>query len=101
MKIYGGGGGVYIRYSERISQPYQGGYGGYKVDCVTCSLRDGVGYYALAGISVALDRSQMFRIGGGVKSYRGATSGDPLGSVPGVETRDRWTYIFATFGISF
>jgi hypothetical protein len=99
FQIYGGGGGVYIRYSERISQPFQGGY--YRVECVSCALRDGVGYYAVAGASIALDRSQMFRIGAGVKSYRGATSGDRLGAVPGIETRDRWTYIFGTFGISF
>jgi hypothetical protein len=99
VQIYGGGGGVYIRYSERISQPFQGS--GYRVSCVSCALRDGVGYYAVVGVSVGIDRSQFFRLGAGTKVYRGATSGDPLGPVPGVETRDRWYNIFATLGISF
>lgn len=99
VQIYGGGGGVYIRYSERIHQPFQNS--GFKIDCVSCSLRDGLGYYAVVGASIAIDRGQIFRIGGGTKVYRGATSGDPLGPVPGGETRDRWYNIFGTLGISF
>jgi hypothetical protein len=99
VQIYGGGGGVYIRYSERIHQPFQNS--GFRVSCVSCSLRDGVGYYAVAGVSIAIDRAQLIRVGGGTKVYRGATSGDPLGPVPGVETRDRWYNIFGSVGISF
>ena len=41
------------------------------------------------------------RIGFGSKVYRGATDGDPLGPVPGVETTDRWITFFGTFGFSF
>jgi hypothetical protein len=99
VHVYGGGGGVYIRYSERIRQPYSGW--GYRVDCASCALRDGLGYYAVAGVNVALDQAQFLRLGAGTKVYRGATSGDPLGPVPGVETRDHWYTIFATVGISF
>lgn len=99
LQIFGGGGGAYIRYSERLRQPFQD-YG-YRFDCPQCALRDGLGYYASAGATVALDRMQMFRVGGGVKVYRGAVSGDPLGAVPGGETRDRWVNIYGSFGVSF
>jgi hypothetical protein len=99
VQIYGGGGGVYIRYSERIRQPFQDS--GFRIDCPECALRDGLGYYASAGVSIAIDRLQMFRVGVGTKVYRGAVSGDPLGPVPGGETRDRWVNIFGSFGVSF
>lgn len=99
LQIYGGAGGAYIRYSERIRQPFQGS--GLRIDCVSCALRDGLGYYALTGFSVAVDRSQMFRLGFVTKAYRGATSGDPLGSVPAAETRDHWYTVYGTLGISF
>jgi hypothetical protein len=99
VQIYGGGGGAYIRYSERVRQPFRDF--GFRVDCPECSLRDGLGYYASAGVSIAIDRMQMFRVGVGTKVYRGAVSGDPLGAVPGGETRDRWVNIFGSFGVSF
>lgn len=99
IQIYGGGGGAYIRYSERLRQPFANA--GYRFDCPVCSLRDGLGYYAMVGANVALDRGQLFRIGGGAKVYRGAVSGDPIGALPRGETRDSWLYIFASFGLSF
>jgi hypothetical protein len=99
VHIYGGGGGAYIRYSERIRQPYQG-YG-YQIDCVECASRDGFGYYAKAGLSVALDRMQMFRLGFATKVYRGATEGDPFGPIPEFETRDRWIMLMGTFSFNF
>ena len=99
VQVYGGGGGAYIRYSERLSQPYN--YYGYRFECPMCSLRDGLGYYATAGANIAIDRGQMFRVGGGVKMYRGAVSGDRLGPVPSGETRDGWLNIFGSFGLSF
>ena len=99
VHIYGGGGGAYIRYSERVRQPYQG-YG-YQIDCVECASRDGIGYYAKAGVSVALDRMQMFRVGFSTKVYRGATEGDPFGPIPEFETRDRWMMLMGTFSFNF
>ncbi len=99
VQIYGGGGGAYLRYSERIRQPFQGT--GFRIDCAVCALRDGVGYYAKAGVSVALDQAQHFRIGAGTSVFRGATGGDPIGAIPGIETADRWVNIFASFGFSF
>jgi hypothetical protein len=99
VHIYGGGGGAYIRYSERIRQPFQG-YG-YRIDCVECAARDGLGYYAQAGLSVAVDRAQMFRVGFVTKVYRGATEGDPLGPVPEFETRDRWIMLLGTLSFNF
>ncbi|MDZ4797828.1 MAG: hypothetical protein SGI92_06680 [Bryobacteraceae bacterium] len=99
VQFYGGGGGAYLRYSERLSQPFQGS--NFRVSCPVCSLRDGVGYYAKAGVDVAVDRAQHFRIGAGVKVMRGATGGDPLGALPGFETADRWVNLYASFGFSF
>ena len=99
VQIYGGGGGAYIRYSERIRQPFQGS--GFRIDCVECALRDGFGYYAQAGFSVAIDRAQFFRVGFGTKVYRGATEGDPLGPVPGGESRDRWIMLLGTASFNF
>lgn len=99
VQIYGGAGGVYIRYSERIRQPFTNG--GFRIDCPECALRDGIGYYALAGVSIAIDRAQMFRVGFGTKVIRGATEGDPFGAVPAAETRDRWVNVFGTVSVSF
>lgn len=99
IQIYGGGGGVYIRYSERLRQPLQNF--GVRFDCPSCALRDGVGYYASVGMNFALDRAQFFRLGFGTKVYRGATEGDSLGAVPAQRTRDEWYKAFVTFGIAF
>jgi len=99
IQIYGGGGGAYLRYSERVRQPFQDS--GFRIDCAECAIRDGIGYYATAGVNVAVDRAQHFRVGVGTKVFRGATSGDPLGAVPGGETSDRWVNVFASFGFSF
>ncbi|HYO83186.1 MAG TPA: hypothetical protein VES20_17400 [Bryobacteraceae bacterium] len=99
LHIYGGGGGVYIRYSERLRQPFQDA--GFRFECPQCALRDGTGYYAQAGFNVAIDRAQLFRVGGGTKVYNGATSGDPLGAVPSGDTRDRWVIVFGSFSVNF
>lgn len=97
LQLYGGGGGAYLRYSERIRQPFND----FRLDCPVCAVRDGVGYYAVAGVNVAIDRGQRFRVGFGTKVYRGATEGDPLGSVPGGETVDRWINLFGSVSVSF
>jgi hypothetical protein len=86
-----------MRYSERVRQPSTF----IRVDCPVCNSRNGWGYYALVGTSVALDYAQHFRLGVSTKVYRGHTEGDPLGSVTGLRTRDRWINVFAEFGVSF
>ena len=73
----------------------------FKVDCRSCGSRHGVGYYATTGISIALDRFQMFRVGFGAKSYRGGTDGDPVGAVPRLKTTDRWLNLFGELTMSF
>jgi hypothetical protein len=98
VQLHAGGGGAYFRYSERIRQPSEYGY---RIDCIECASRDGIGYYGLVGISVAVDRSQNFRVGFGSKVYRGATDGDAFGAVPGMETVDRWINFYGTVGFSF
>jgi hypothetical protein len=97
--IYGGGGGAYMRYSERISQPFTDS--GFRFDCDVCSSRDGIGYYGLVGVDVALDRGRNFRLGVGGRVIRGQTEGDPFGGVPPRETQDRWINVFGRFTFSF
>ena len=93
----GGGGGAYMRYQERIRQPYQG----YRIDCPVCAARSGWGYYGLLGASVALDRYHRFWLGVNSKVYRGYTQGEPLGLVQSPRTRDHWLNLYGEFGIGF
>ncbi len=97
FQFFAGGGGAYMRYSERISQPNS--Y--YRLDCPFCTSRSGWGYYATAGFQAALDSNQHFRLGLGPRIYRGHTEGEPLGAVPGIRTRDQWINLMAEFGFSF
>lgn len=99
VQVYGGGGGAYIRYAERIRQPFQDS--SYRIDCITCRSRDGIGYYASAGVNVAIDSARRFRIGAGGRVYRGGTGGDPFGAVTAPETRDHWVNVFGSFTVSF
>ena len=97
FRFSAGGGGAYMRYSERVRQPSQ--Y--FRVDCPVCTSRDGVGYYGLAAFSAAIDRGNHFRVGATGKVYRGHTNGEPLGAAPPVETRDHWINVVADFTFSF
>ena len=99
LHLMAGGGGAYVRYSERLRQPY--GQSGYYIDCYLCQARDGWGYYGLAGFSVALDQGRHFRIGATGKVYRAHTEGDWFGGVPPVRTSDRWVNIAGEFTFSF
>jgi hypothetical protein len=99
VQFYAGGGGAYLRYSEIVTQPF--GEGGFRVECPPCRARSGWGYYGLAGGSVALDRGNHFRMGGGVTVYRATTSGDSFGALPRFETRDRWINALMEFTFSF
>lgn len=97
LLLSAGGGGAYMRYSERLKQPSS--Y--YTFQCPECSARSGWGTYALAAGSIALDSSQVFRVGFTAKMYRGRTDGGSLGAVPAVETHDRWVNLFGDFTVSF
>jgi hypothetical protein len=97
MQFSAGGGGAYMRYSERLRQPSS--Y--YRFECPDCAARSGWGSYALAGGSYALDRYQRFRLGVTAKLYRGHTDGGALGAVQAAETLDRWINLFADFTVSF
>jgi len=93
----GGGGAAYMRYSELLRQPSD--Y--FRVDCSVCTSRSGWGYYALASLGFALDRGQHFRLGATSRFYRGHTTGDPIGTVPGIRTKDHWMNLYGEFGLSF
>ncbi len=97
LLLSAGGGGAYMRYSERLKQPSY--Y--YTFQCPDCEARSGWGVYALAAGSIALDSNQMFRLGVTAKAYRGRTDGGAVGSVPAIETHDRWVNLFGDFTVSF
>lgn len=99
VHIYGGGGGAYMRYSERVRQPLQDS--GFRFDCDVCSSRSGFGYYGLAGADVALNSSRNFRLGAGARVYRGETEGDSFGAVPARPTRDHWVNVFGRLSFTF
>ena len=101
LQLQAGGGGVWMKYSERIRQPLSGGNSSFRLDCPVCTSRSGWGYYSMLGASYALDRSQLFRLGVTTKLYRGQTSGDPLGPIPGIQTNDQWLITAAEFSINF
>jgi hypothetical protein len=95
--LYGGGGFAYLRYTELLRQPSP--Y--WQIDCRYCGSRHGIGYYATAGLNFALDQGQHFRVGAGMKVYRGNTDGDPVGAVPPIRTKDHWNNLFAEFTFAF
>ena len=97
IQFYAGGGGAYLRYTERLRQPGDN----FRIDCDVCASRHGLGSYGIAGADVALDRYRHFRLGGGARVIRGNTEGDPLGNVPARRTTDRWIDAFARFSFSF
>ena len=83
-----GGGGPYMRYQERVRQPFGDNF---RIDCPVCRARDGWGYYGLVGASVAIDRAQMIRLGFSTRVYRADVAGQSIGAVPAIQTRDSWT----------
>jgi hypothetical protein len=93
--LSGGAGGVWMRYGERVNQPSYS----FRIDCPVCTARDGWGYYAAANVSYFFWHN--FRAGVTTKAIRGHTNGEPLGAVPGVETKDKWLQIFGEVGVSF
>jgi hypothetical protein len=97
LEFYGGGGGAYMRYTERIRQPYDF----VRIACPVCNARDGWGYYALLGGSVALTRGQALRLGVTTRVYDGSTDGPAIGAAPPRKTSDRWanTYLSLTLGL--
>jgi len=97
VHIFGGGGGAYLRYTEMLRQPSS--Y--FRISCPVCGARDGIGYYALAGVTVAVDQAQHFRLGFTTKMYRGGTAGEPVGQLAVFETRDQWLVLLGNFTISF
>ncbi len=92
-----GGGGIWLKYTERLSQPSY--Y--YRVDCPFCTSRSGWGSYALGNASYFLDQGQHFRVGVTAQFVRGHTNGQAINNVPAIETTDRWMNIFGEIGFSF
>jgi hypothetical protein len=99
MEFSLGGGGAYLHYSEQVSVP--GGDSDSSYNCSVCTSRDGWGYYGVASVLGAVERSRRFWVGAETRLVRGRTSGDPLGSVPGFETKDTWVTTAAVFVVRF
>jgi hypothetical protein len=97
LQIFGGAGGAYMRYSERIRQPSD--Y--FRIDCPYCTSRDGWGSYGQLGAAVFVDSARHFRVGFTTRVYRGHTDGEPLGEVSRIRTRDNWIHMFGEVGFSF
>jgi hypothetical protein len=96
-EIFGGGGGAYLRYTERARQPSD--Y--VRVECPECRFRDGWGYYAQAGGNLALDRNRLIRLGALVRMYQGDTSGQQVGALGAARSNDRWVHTYLTLTFSF
>jgi hypothetical protein len=99
VELFAGGGAAYLHYAEEVEVP--GGGSDSSFNCTICTSRGGWGYYAVAGVTAAVDRRKRFWVGVETRAFRGRTSGDPLGSVPSVETRDQWVDTAAVFTVRF
>ncbi len=97
LLLSGGGGGAWMKYAERVSQPSD--Y--YRIGCPVCTSRSGWGYYAMGNASYFVDSNRHFRVGVTSRVVRGNTEGEPLGNVPSLRTKDNWLNIFAEVGFSF
>jgi hypothetical protein len=95
--LQGGGGGVWMKYHERVNQP--GEY--LHIDCPSCTSRSGWGTYALANASYFVDSGHHFRVGVTSRMIWGNTDGDPIGLLRRYETKDRWLSLGGEFGFSF
>lgn len=99
MELFGGGGAAYLHYGESVEVP--GGGSDSSFNCRTCRSRGGWGYYAVAGVNVAVERSRRFWVGVESRLVHGKTNGDPLGAVPPLETQDTWINTAAFFMMRF
>jgi hypothetical protein len=99
VELFGGGGAVYLHYFESVEVPGAGDNSGF--DCQVCRSRGGWGYYTVAGVNVAVERSHRFWVGVESRLIHGKTNGDPLGAVPPLETTDTWINTAAVFTFRF
>lgn len=99
VELFGGGGATYLHYGESVEVPGGGEDSGF--NCRTCRSRGGWGYYALAGVNVAVEGSHRFWVGVETRLFHGKTNGDPLGAVPPLETTDTWINTAAVFTFRF
>jgi hypothetical protein len=99
IELFGGGGAVYLHYSESVEVPGSGSDSSF--NCQTCRSRGGWGSYAIAGVNVAVERSRRFWVGVESRLVHGKTNGDPLGAVPPLQTQDTWINTAGVFLVRF
>lgn len=97
LQFFAGGGGVYGRYFEAISQPSS--Y--IRLACPYCGSRSGTGFYGLAGFRWRPFSSPNFYMGGSVRMMRVTTDGDNVGELNLRPSRDRWIMPRLDIGFSF
>ena len=96
VELHGGGGWAYLRYSEALKQPSD--Y--FKVECPSCTARDGFGYYTQVGVDFALARSHAFTLGVMSRLYQGHTQGAAVGQASD-RTRAHWLNTSVVFSYNF
>jgi hypothetical protein len=99
VRFHAGGGGVYLRYSERSTQPFANA--GIRLECPICNARSGWGYYGGTGGSLGLTPGGRFRFGGTVNVYRATTDGQGVGFLPAGPSRDRWVNAALELSLEF
>jgi hypothetical protein len=77
VHIYGGLGGAYMRYTERIRQPFNTAI--FKSRALSARREMVSDTTVLSEQTRRWTAGRHFRVGAGAKVYRGHTSGDPLG----------------------
>jgi hypothetical protein len=92
-EISTGGGPVYLHYAET---PPSGA-----VYCFTCTSRGGWGLQGLANVRYFLNDDKTFHVGTTGQYVSATLNGDPVGSVPGTQTRDHWYNVLVEIGFSF
>lgn len=97
VELFGGGGGAYLRYSERLRQPSDW----VNVGCPVCRSRDGFGWQALAGVNFGLVPSSALKLGVFTRMYDARTSGPAVGNIWDGKTNDRWLNTYLTLSFSF
>jgi hypothetical protein len=84
-----GGGPTYLHYAETAPSDVNG--------CFTCTSRGGWGAQGFANVKYFFGDN--FYVGGTLQYVSARLSGDAVGNVPGISTKDRW--MNALMGIGF
>lgn len=94
--ISGGGGAVWMRYSDSLRQPNNF----IRFACPPCQSRSGWGSYGLVNVKFT-NRWQRIWFGFTTKVIRGTTDGQPFANLPATRTKDQWVNSYFELGFGF